>query len=135
MRLITNKNPSLTCLQDNDKYTVNSTNGNGKLTYPVGLLSADELAYAGAVDGTSNTSYYLYTNQKWWTLSSGNYRSGNVDVFVIYDTGALFSEVSTYYYNCDVSTFSYGIRPSVSLKLGTSFTSGNGTANSPYIVE
>ena len=38
VRLITNKAPILTCPTDSDKFTVNTSNGNGALTYPVGLL-------------------------------------------------------------------------------------------------
>ena len=37
------KRPSLLCARDVDKFTVNSSNGNGDLTYPVGMLTADEI--------------------------------------------------------------------------------------------
>ena len=62
-RLYKSKSPVLTCPTASDKFTVNTSNGNGALTYPVGLITADEVAMAGGVYGTSNRSYYLYTNQ------------------------------------------------------------------------
>ena len=43
--------PSLVCPNDNDKFTTDSTLGNGKLTYPVALLTSDEVAYAGGFAG------------------------------------------------------------------------------------
>ena len=68
-RLVNNKTPSLSCSK-NDSFTVNeSSTGNGKLKYPVGLLTADEVAYAGGRSGSNNTTYYLYTGSTWWTMS------------------------------------------------------------------
>ena len=43
--------------------TSGSSQGNKALTYPIGLITADEVAYAGGVYGSSNSSYYLYTGQ------------------------------------------------------------------------
>ena len=43
----TTPRPSLVCANTNDKFTVSSTNGNGKLTYPVGLITLDEVVLAG----------------------------------------------------------------------------------------
>ena len=44
------KTPTLTCSRNLDKFTVSSSNGNGALTYPIGLITADEAMYAGAAD-------------------------------------------------------------------------------------
>jgi len=71
--------PTLMCGQQNDQFTtsVDSEIGNGNLTNPVGLLSADEAAMAGLVDYQENSTNYLYTNQEWWSLSpSGMYSNG-----------------------------------------------------------
>ena len=49
--------PSLICPNDNNggklsKFTVDdTTNGNGNLTYKIGLLTADEIAFAGSIYG------------------------------------------------------------------------------------
>ena len=59
--------PELTCPNSNDRFTVSTDNGNGALTYPVALLTADEVAFAGAVTGVDNTNYYLYIAKPGWT--------------------------------------------------------------------
>ena len=59
----------LTCSQKNDAFTVSdTTNGNGVLTYPVGLLSTDEIVLAGGWNA-ANSGYYLYSGQWWWASS------------------------------------------------------------------
>ena len=46
IRLITNKAPSFECINNSDLYTTSgSSQGNGALTYPIGLITADEIAY------------------------------------------------------------------------------------------
>ena len=125
-RLYTDKAPSLDCPQTADRYTVNSDNGNGKLTYPVGLLTADELTYAGAVYGSGNinSSFYLYTNQNYWLLSPFFCGVGGACVARVHATGYLIgNRVNN----------PYGVRPSVSLKLGTNL-SGEGTSSNPYTI-
>ena len=60
-RFNTNKTtsiPDLSCSK-NDSFTVSDENGNGDLTYPVGLLTADEIVLAGGLYGSKNTDYYL----------------------------------------------------------------------------
>ena len=54
--------PRFTCPQKNDAFTVSDEElGNGDLTYPVGLITADEVVAAGSGKyGTVNSSYYLY---------------------------------------------------------------------------
>ena len=67
-RLTSTKQPTLICPNDNNggklsKFTVkDTTNGNGNLTYKIGLLTADEIAFAGSIAGTSNHSTYLQEN-------------------------------------------------------------------------
>lgn len=39
--------------------------GNGKLGKPVGLLTADEAAYAGGPNRDRNVTYYLYTDNSY----------------------------------------------------------------------
>ncbi len=115
--------PSLECVNDTDKFTINDANGNGLLTYPVALLTADEIMLAGGSWTLANDNYYLYTNQYWWTMSPSNFyynHAGNLD---IYSDGELYD-----YY---VSRFE-GVRPSISLAPGTKITSGDGSMNSPF---
>ena len=123
----TTKSPQLICPTESDKFTVNTSNGNGALTYPVGLITADEVAMAGGVYITSNSSYYLYTKQMYWLGSPYNFSSAgsNANEFRVYNDGS----IDVY----DVSYNNYGARPVVSLSSKAKL-SGNGTYNDVYTV-
>ena len=129
IRLKTNKAPVLTCANSSDLYTTSSSSkGNKALTYPVGLITADEVAYAGGVYGTDNTGYYLYTNKYYWTLSPYRFSSATDTAYVFYVT----STGNLDYSNVDNTN---GVRPVINLKTGTLFTAGTtGTASNPYEV-
>ncbi len=127
-RLYYNKTPSLECVNENDRFTVSEENGNGALMYPVALLTADEIAYAGAVFNVTNFYYYLYNKNNWWTMSPVFFKTTyNAGISWVEPSGLL---LYTY------SSRTAGIRPSVSLKKGTKVVgSGDGTAENPYVVE
>ena len=116
--------PSVTCPEKaRDGFTVlTETGGNGLLDYPVGLLTADEIRLAGG----QSSNYYLKTGQYWWSLSPYCFSNHHAYGFNVYSNGYLStSSVNT----------SYGVRPSVSLAPGTKSIDGEGTPESPYIVE
>ena len=74
--------PIFKCPQKNDAFTVNDTaKGNGALTYPVGLITADEIVAAGAVRyPMTNKSYYLYNPYYWyWSLSPNFLNTSDTD--------------------------------------------------------
>ena len=127
-RLETNKTPTLKCQNTKDKFTVDSSNGNGALTYPVGLITADEMAYAGGVYGSSNanSSFYLYTGKYYWALSPYNFNGSNAHEFDLVSDGSLsYGDVG----------YSDGVRPSVSLQPGIAITGGgSGTAAEPFVI-
>ena len=124
-RLNTNKTPSLLCGLKNDRFTVSDESiGNGALTYPVGLITADELMLAGM--NTANATNYLYTNQHWRSLSPYYMSSsGTARVWNVGSPGYLFDS--------GVNNVS-GVRPVVSIYSETRVT-GTGTSSDPYIVE
>ena len=124
VRLITNKSPKLTCTTASDKFTVNTSNGNGALTYPVGLITADEVAMAGGVYGIDNSSYYLYTNQYYWSGSPAYFYSDGAREFRVYSSGSL-----------DRHSVEYedGTWPVVSLSSESKLL-GSGTYNDVYTV-
>ncbi len=125
-RTYTTHQPSLACANVEDKFTVDAKNGNGLLTYPVALLTADEIMLAGGKGGTANSSYYLYTNQYWWALSPSYFYNNYASGFSVNSSGRLsFNRVYD----------TYGVRPAVSLAPGTKITSGDGSMNKPFIVE
>ncbi len=130
-RLIDGKSPKLTCENKNDRYTVDDTSqGNGALTNPVGLITADEVAMAGGVNGVSNTnsSYYLYTGENYHTISPTYfYASGSYAyVFYVHSNGYLISNFSVH--------DAFGVRPVINLKSNIKFSDGNGSQGSPWVV-
>ena len=129
-RLSTNKTPTLKCAQDNDKFTVDASNGNGALTYPVGLITADEMAYAGgkyySSSSYANSSFYLYTGKFYWALSPFYFDSSYAIEFYLTSAGNL------HHYLVDTSR---GVRPSVSLQPGIGMTGGGlGTSADPFVI-
>ena len=79
---ILNESPSLSC-DTNDIYTTKeSSTGNKALTYPIGLISADEAMFAGVISGESNNTY-LHKGVDYWTMSPYWYDEGNANMFVI----------------------------------------------------
>ena len=131
-RLDSTKQPTLKCPNDNNggklsKFTVDDTkNGNGNLTYKIGLLTADEIAFAGSVSGYYNRSTYLQENTGtnwWWSLSPSYF-----DSIITLDRGVRSGDLRDG--NIDGDT---GVRPAISLISSTSVT-GNGTSDNPYII-
>lgn len=122
--------PSLVCPNDSlggdlSKYTVSdTTKGNGALTYKIGLLTADELMFAGA-SSSSNTSFYLYVNSNddWWTLSPSRYRNDYYGTFTYVDR--LFT--------LDPAFPSAYLRPAIAIK-STAIVGGTGTKTNPYVI-
>ena len=118
-----NDNMKLVCPQQNDAFTVSdTTNGNGALTYPIGLLSTDEIVLAGGWS-TINSDYYLYSGQYWWASSPGIFNSSNASVRGVNSDGRAN-------YRNDVSG-SRGVRPVINLKAEV-LAQGTGTASDPY---
>ena len=117
--------PSLTC-NANDRFTVNENHGNGNLTYPIGLLTADEVLYAGCiVDGNADT--YISNGGKWYTMTpyQGSMRSWIQYIHIYYVSSASLTTISG-----DISA---GVRPSISLIANTKTRRGDGTEENPYI--
>ena len=132
-RLASTKQPTLKCPNDNNggklsKFTVDDTmNGNGNLTYKIGLLTADEIAFAGSISGYYNRSTYLQENTGttwWWSLSPRSFDGDDAVVWVV-NSGDL-GYISVLSFN--------GLRPAISLVSSTNVT-GNGTSEDPYIVQ
>ena len=125
IRLVNSKNPTFECENESDLYTTSgSENGKKALQYPIGLISADEVAYAGGVVGSSSQSYYLYTNQYYWTMSPYIFYGGIARVFLVYGDGSLAHSLVD---------DSWGVRPVINLRADLTIT-GSGTTSDPYQV-
>ena len=127
VRLVTNKSPQLKCPTASDKFTSRKSSiGNKALTYPVGLITADEVAMAGGVYGSINSSYYLYTSSFYWSGSP-------YDFFSDYSSAGEFSVSNGGDIGAGSVNITYGARPVVSLSSKAKL-SGNGTYSKPYTV-
>ena len=134
-RLIKSRNPTLTCPnKDNDLFTtVNANIGNKALTYPVGLMSADETLFAGSVSGLAiNENSYLYSNNWYWTMTPINYGYADWKKDYIARTYTV-----GYNENTGLETFvdsSYNIRPVINIKSNI-LNSGDGSVDNPFRIE
>jgi hypothetical protein len=146
---ISTASPSLKCGEgknDNkiSKFTASDiVYGNGKLRgvngigdneYKIGLLTADEVAFAGAIYDKTNYTSYLSKNassNSWWTISPHN--------FYNFDNGyyrALIIPViaSKGLYRAEANA-SYAIRPAISLVSTAKISGGTGTAINPFVID
>ena len=123
IRNLSYSNASLWCENKLDKFTTSSTLGNGSLTYPVGLITIDEVAMAGGHFVTDNRNYYLYTGTFYYTMTPNFFRStGTAFVFIVNNTGK--------FPNSSIGSTAY-IRPVINLN-GNVKLSGTGTYDNVY---
>ena len=119
-----------------DKFSSSKTNGgNGILTYPVALMTADEVVYAGGVFGYESKAWYYYnsiagsitSDYYWWTMSPFHVATGgNSDMFSVCGYSS-----PGYLHNDNVNR-SYAVRPVISLKSCVEWLDGNGSSDNPY---
>ena len=113
-----------------NKYTPDfkcSSDGNNKgvVNASVGLLSYDEVVYAGGYYGQNNNNYYLYNNTYFWTISPAGFASGNSYVW----------DVSTAGHIGNLTVYNtLAVRPVIILAADTLAT-GSGTSSDPFVVE
>ena len=116
--------PDYKCPVASDKFTTTTAKGNGKLSYPVGLISVDEITFAGLPAGRANNSFYLYTRDYYWAGSPYDFFGSSSIEFRVGGGGDLGSN-DVYYVR--------GVRPVVSLSSESKLL-GSGTYNDVYIV-
>ena len=115
-----------------NKYTPDfkcSSDGNGKgvVNASVGLLTYDEVVYAGGYHAQTNRKYYLYNSANtMWTMSPAGFTSGSANVWYVITSGDL--------YNGNVRNID-AIRPVINLTANTQISSGDGTKENPFIFE
>ena len=135
------RSPTLTCPADAKggkagSYTATDiVNGNGKLRgndgygskpYKIGLLSADEVAFAGLTTSSANTSTFLGYSAEgdtYWTMSSAG-NGSPYEVFFVKDGTSI---------DYDILTERHYIRPVIALLSSTKVT-GSGTKTDPFVV-
>ena len=100
-------------------------NNKGLVNASIGLLTYDEVVYAGGYYGQGNSNYYLYNSTAWWTMSPAGLSDSVSVAWNVYPTG--------YINNYAVDAI-YPIRAVLNLKPDTQISSGDGTKNNPYIL-
>ena len=136
-RLYTNKTPTYDCAATEDKFTVDTSTGNGKLTYPIALMTADEVSFAGGLYGMNTPTWYYKNSANgsstgsewWWLLSPNRWNGSNARVF-----GVNGSYVPGNLSDYNVNNWG-GVRPSVSLKSCVKTSGGDGSASAPYTIK
>ena len=135
-RLNTNKTPTYNCTNIKDAFS--GSNSEAKLTYPIGSMTADEIAYAGGKEFTSLPSpyawYYLNSagesitgSTYWWSLSPFGWSGSYSTVWVVF-----VSSNPGYLSYIRANDTSYGVRPAISLKTCIKYSTGNGAPETPY---
>ena len=105
-----------------------------KINSKVGLITADELAFAGYAYNIRNTVTYLKENTsgEWWSLSPSDYISIYANVWTVESYDTYFTTGLGGRGGRGVHD-SCGVRPLISLKSTTNVT-GNGSSDKPYKV-
>ena len=114
-RIVTNEIPTFNCLGE-------------RYTNKIGVLSVDEVVFAGALYGEENTDYYLYNEtieNLWWTNSLSHEDDEAFYPFLVSSNGEIVDDTSGSLYR--------NIRPVISLNRTTVVT-GTGTIDDPYVV-
>ena len=128
-------NPSYNCTDIRDAFSVDNTSA--KLTYPVSLMTADEIVFAGGVTRTTmNTPYaWHYLNSAggritgstfWWSLSPVRWYGSGAGVWVWDSHQASLRENDVF--------GDSAVRPVLSLKSCTLYSTGDGSATNPYTI-
>lgn len=141
---IVNNSPSLVASTKADMFSVSTTKGNGKLSYPIGLINADEVVLAGATMtgatlGNFGTYYenrvnYLNLNETEpygiWTMTPRRFVTNNPTnshIVVSKPQAIIYSEPA---YHATTKRY---VKPVINLK-STIMCKGTGTEADPYLV-
>ena len=136
-RLKTNKTPTYDCTNVNDKFTVDTSTGNGKLTYPIALMTVDEVSFAGGVYAKDTKAWSWYNNNgvngsstgtSWWLLSPLSWDK-YAYVFDVNPSSDSFGQL-----NGHTTGLTNDVRPVISLKSCVKIRGGYGSASDPYTI-
>ena len=127
-----NASPTYDCADSHDAFSASNTDA--KLTYPIGLMTADEINIAGGL-AYNNAPAYYYLNSAggsvtgstyWWSLSPMSWDGGYSTVWIVFgsDYPGCLDDYNVFY--------EFGVRPAISLKTCALWTSGDGTPDAPY---
>ena len=99
-----------------------------KITSKIGLITVDELAFAGYAYELQNTTTYLQenaTNTYWWSLSPLDFNLGSAGVWNVGEGS----------FGRSTAGSTLEVRPSISIVSSATISGGFGTSEDPYVVE
>ena len=111
--------PTLMCPSTSESY-------GGSYRLKVGLITADELVLAGESSYVVGNSYLNpgESDYWYWSMTPADFGDGKADVWFWLD----------YFYVSYVDDYG-AVRPVINVTTENGFTSGDGTASSPYVIE
>ena len=130
-------NPSYNCTDIRDAFSVDNTSA--KLDYPISLMTADEIAFAGGVAYKKmNTPYAWFdlnsvgskVSYVWWSLSPSKLIQFWGPCTSVWSWS---SSSDTYLFDYRVG-LTYTVRPVLSLKSCIKYSTGVGSATNPYTI-
>ncbi len=122
-----NKTATLKCSQASDRFSTTTSRGNGDLTYPVALITADEVALAGGKINLKNENFYLQSNSNFYTITPFEFGANSIYSFVYrlnYQGVLEYSNV----------TIGGGLRPVINIRSDVLIFQGDGTTQNPFIL-
>ena len=117
-RLADNKTPQFTCPNTTKTY-------GGEYDLKIGLLTADEAAFAGGKYGFPNHDYYLQKGSNYWLGAPYYFNGSYAREFYVDYIGSLYGD--------NVNSY-IGVVPVLNLRSDVLYSMGEGTKDSPYIV-
>ena len=136
--------PTYDCTEKADAFSVD--NASAKLTYPIGLMTSDEITYAGGKINSNLSKPYA-----WYYLNSvGSSSTGSTDWRLMspyhseYISSSRVNIARVFYVHGNLvpGNFTgatvdnpYAVRPVVSLKSCVKYSSGDGSASDPYTIK
>ena len=115
----------LSCPDARDRFSTN--NSQATLEYPVGLITAPESLL---LDARSRI-----TGKSWWTLSPSYFSSVDGARIKVVERNYVSQSPNSNFLGDHTLSFDEYVRPSVSLVPNIKYSSGNGSAVDPYVID
>jgi len=115
--------------ESSDLFTLTTSSyGNKALTYPVGLITYDELVFAGMDAPHLNKLSWVYSSKNYWTMTPAAFDRVNsvANEWISFGTGYLHRWSGNQYHYT---------RPVISLNANVEITEGLGTPDNPFLVK
>lgn len=122
----------LICPNLKDRFTVSKDNGNGDLTYPVGMLTVQEAKLAHESDSIRRSYLGLVSDYDWfWVITPQDFRDCARNMLI----GALGNINEICLGSESYLKYKMHARPTISLKEGMLYKSGDGSVKYPYVID